>query len=51
MYEKQVLEKWLKQISSGEINPEALDLGSDKDKAIQKLKNQINQISHNKKLK
>jgi hypothetical protein len=51
LYEKQVLEKWLKQISNGEIDPEFLGLGSDKDNAIKKLKNQITQISQNKKLR
>jgi len=49
LYQKQVLEKWLKQIKSDEINPEALGLGSNKEKAIEKIKNQINQISVMKK--
>lgn len=29
MYQKQILEKWLKQIKSDEIKPGALGLGND----------------------
>jgi len=48
MYEMDVLEKWLKQIQSGELNPDALGLGADRDKAIEKIRNELNKISHNK---
>ena len=52
MHQKHLLEKWIRQIESGEINPEGMGLGSDKQKAIIKLKNQITQLnSPNKKLK
>lgn len=50
MYEKKVLEKWLKQIQSDEINPEALGLGKDKDKAIEKIRGELNKIQSNKPL-
>ena len=41
MYQKKVLEKWIKQIMSGEISPEFLGLGNNKEKALETLKNQI----------
>jgi len=44
MYQKKVLEKWIKQIKSGEISPEFLGLGNDKEKALDKLKEQINEL-------
>jgi len=44
MYQKKVLEKWISQIKSGEISPEFLGLGNDKEKAINKLKNQMNNL-------
>jgi len=46
MYEKQVLEKWLKQIQAGELNPDALGLGTDKDKAIEKIRGEINKLKY-----
>ena len=45
MYETYVLEKWLKQIQSGELNPDALGLGADRDKAMEKIRNELNKIS------
>jgi len=48
MYEKKVLEKWLKQIQSGELNPDAVGLGKDKDKAVEKLRMEINKLSFKK---
>ena len=50
MYEKDVLEKWLKQIQKGQLNPEAVGLGQDRDKAIDKLRSEINKLSYNKPL-
>jgi len=50
MYEKKVLEKWLKQIQSGELNPDALGLGKDREKAIKKIRDELNAIAHNKPL-
>lgn len=44
MYQKDVLEKWVRQIKSGEITPEFLGLGDDKDKALETLKRQINNL-------
>jgi len=41
-----VLEKWLKQIKSGEINPEVLGYESDKEKAMKQIRQQINNL-HN----
>jgi len=52
MQQKHLLEKWISQIESGEINPEGIGLGADKQKAISKLKNQIIHLnSSTKKLK
>ena len=48
MLEKKILEKWLKQIQSGELNPDAVGLGKDKDKAIEKIRYELNKISSNK---
>lgn len=45
MQQKHLLEKWVRQIESGEINPEGIGLGSDRKKAISKLKNQITQLN------
>ena len=50
MYEKDVLEKWLRQIQKGQLNPEALGLDSDRDKAIEKLRSEINKLSYNRPL-
>jgi len=47
MYEKKVLQKWLEQIKLGELNPEFIGLGSDKERAIKKLQNQLNQQMNN----
>ncbi len=41
IYEKQILEKWIKQIRSGEVNPEVFGLGSDRDKAVETIKNRL----------
>jgi len=48
MDEKKVLEKWLKQIISGELNPDAIGLGKDKDKAIEKIRSELNKLSTKK---
>ena len=45
MDQQKVLEKWLRQIKNGEISPSALGLGNDKEKAIEKLQNQIKKLS------
>ena len=42
--EKLQLEKWLRDIKSGELNPEFLSLGNDREKAIKKLQNQIDNL-------
>lgn len=41
-----MIEKWMKQIKAGEISPEALGLGSDKEKALEKLKDQLDKITY-----
>ena len=48
MYERDVLEKWIKQIQKGQLEPAAIGLDSDKDKAIEKLRSEINKISYKK---
>lgn len=45
MDQKALIEKWIKQIQTGQLNPEALNLGSDREKAIAKLKLQMSKIS------
>ena len=45
MDQKLVLEKWLKQIRNGEINPSALGLGNDRGKAIEKLESELKKMS------
>ena len=42
--EKLLLEKWLKDIKSGKLNPEFLSLGNDREKAMKKLQNQIDKL-------
>lgn len=45
MYEKQILEKWLYQIKTGQMRPEFVGAGLNKDQAVKKLQEQINKIS------
>jgi len=45
MYQKQVLEKWLKQLQKGEITPDAIGLDTDKEEAIKHLKHEINKLT------
>lgn len=40
-----MIEKWMKQIRTGEISPQALGLGDDKDRALVQLKNQLDKIN------
>jgi len=46
MHEKDVLEKWIRQIQRGQLNPDAIGLGTDKDKAIEKLRIELNKIPY-----
>ncbi len=48
MDQQKVIEKWLKQIKNGEINPSALGLGNDKEKAIEKLQNELKKLSNSR---
>lgn len=48
MYEQKILEKWLEQIKSGELNPEFIGLGKDKEQAIKKIQLQLNQKPSNR---
>jgi len=48
MYEKQTLEKWLKQIQNDQINPEALGFKPSKEEAIEQIKKQLNDIRTSK---
>ena len=41
-YEIEVLEKWMKQIKSGELNPTVLGYDADPEKAIKMIQNQLN---------
>jgi len=45
MDEKTILEKWLKQVKSGELPPGFIEPGINQDQAIQKLQDQIRQFS------
>jgi hypothetical protein len=46
VYQKQVLEKWLRQLKNNEIQPEALGLDSDRAKAISSLTEQLNRLAN-----
>ena len=46
MYEKQILEKWLNQIKNDQLSPEFVGAGLDKEKAINKLQEQIKKLSY-----
>jgi len=48
MYEKKILERWLKQLQSGELNPDAIGLGSNRDKAIEKVRGELTKIRSEK---
>jgi hypothetical protein len=48
MYEKQILEKWLDQLKNDQLNPEFVGAGLDKEKAINKIQDQITKLSINK---
>jgi len=45
MYEKTILEKWLKQIKTGELPPSFIEPGISQEKAIEKLQDQIRNVS------
>ena len=48
MNETKVLERWLRQIKSGELNPDAVGLGTDRDKAIEKIRSELNKLAQNR---
>ena len=45
-YEKQILEKWLHQIESGEVSPDILGFHHDKEKAIEQIRQQIQNLKN-----
>ncbi len=44
-YEKEVLEKWFRQIQSDEIHPEILGFPANKQLALEQIRQQINRMS------
>lgn len=46
-YQKQILEKWVRQLKNNEIQPEALGLGSDRTNAISSLTDELNRLANN----
>jgi hypothetical protein len=41
MDQKQVLERWLRQLKKNEISPDAVGLGPDKEKALQFIRQEL----------
>jgi hypothetical protein len=44
MDQKQVLERWLKQLKHDEISSEAIGLGPDKDQALRHIREELEKI-------
>jgi hypothetical protein len=44
MDQKQVLERWLRQLKKNEISPDAVGLGPDKEKALQFIREELEKI-------
>jgi len=44
MYEKTILEKWLKQIKTGELPPSFIEPGINQEQAIQKIQDQLRHL-------
>jgi len=45
MDQKQVLERWLKQLKNDEISPDAIGLGPDKEQAIHHIQKELTKIN------
>jgi len=45
MNQKQVLERWLRQLQKDEITPDALGLGPNKEEAMKHIKNEIDKLT------
>jgi len=44
MDQKQILERWLKQLKNDEISPDAIGLGPDKEEAIHHIMKELTKI-------
>jgi hypothetical protein len=44
MNQKQVLERWLRQLKKNEISPDAVGLGPDREKALQIIRDELRKI-------
>jgi hypothetical protein len=44
MNQKQVLERWLRQLKKNEISPDAVGLGPDREKALQFIREELRKI-------
>ncbi|MBN1861012.1 MAG: hypothetical protein JW840_06085 [Candidatus Thermoplasmatota archaeon] len=44
MDQKQILERWLRQLKRDEISPDAIGLGPDKEQALQHIRQELEKI-------
>jgi predicted phosphatase len=44
MDQKQVLERWLRQLKKNEISPDAVGLGTDKEQAMRHIREELGKI-------
>jgi hypothetical protein len=44
MDQKQVLERWLRQLKNNEISPDAIGLGPDKEQALRHIREELDKI-------
>lgn len=45
MNQKQVLERWLRQLKKNEISPDAIGLGPDKEQALRHIREELEKIT------
>ena len=45
MDQKQVLERWLRQLKKNEISPDAVGLGPDKEQALRHIREELEKIA------
>jgi len=43
-YEKSILEKWMQQIKSGELDPQFLGYDKNRDEAVKMIQKQLNDL-------
>jgi hypothetical protein len=45
MNQKQVLERWIRQLKDNEISPDAIGLGPDKEQALRHIREELDKIA------